>query len=88
MSVLGLESEYKVRIWPQPSGFPLGSGHILPYIPPSFLIRIQYRVELAKSVGKNPNRYPNIPNLSFGGEACFESSTGLLVLGGGDKWVK
>ena len=30
------------KIWPEPLGFPSGSGHILPYIPPLVLIRIQY----------------------------------------------
>ena len=30
------------KIRPEPSGNPSGSGHILPYIPPLVLIRIQY----------------------------------------------
>ena len=51
MSVLGLDSGYTVkyglspREFPRasPSGTPLGSGHILPYIPRLVLIRIQYK---------------------------------------------
>ena len=50
MSVLGLDSGYTAkyvlspREFPRaaPSGTPLGSGHILPYIPSGVLIRIQY----------------------------------------------
>ena len=37
------------KIWPKPSRFPLGSGHILPYIPPLVLIRIQYPTSSKKS---------------------------------------
>ena len=56
MSVLGLKSGYTVKygLNPQdfplaaPSGNPLGSGHILPYIPALVLIRIQYFEALAK----------------------------------------
>ena len=36
MSVLGLNSGYTVKLVPEPS------GHILQYIPPLVLIRIQY----------------------------------------------
>ena len=50
MSVLGLSSGYAAkyglnhREFPRaaPSGTPLGSGHISPYIPRLVLIRIQY----------------------------------------------
>ena len=28
------------KIWPEPLGFPSGSGHILPYIPPWVIIQI------------------------------------------------
>ena len=50
MSVLGLDSGYTAkyglnpREFPRaaPSGTPLGSSHISPYIPPLLLIRIQY----------------------------------------------
>ena len=39
MSVLGLKLGYEM--WPEPLGFPSGSNHILPYIPPLVLIGIQ-----------------------------------------------
>ena len=53
MSVLGLDSGYTAkyglnpREFPRaaPSGTPLGSGHISPYIPRLLLIRIQYCME-------------------------------------------
>ena len=49
MSILGLKSGYTVKYglspqdFPQaaPSGNSLGSGHILPYIPPLVLLQIQ-----------------------------------------------
>ena len=58
MSALGLKSEYTVKYglfppnfpWTLPSGNPLGSGHILLYIPPLVLIGIQYYKSLRINV--------------------------------------
>ena len=65
MSVLGLKSGYTVKLSLNPQDFPWAQGHILLYIPPLVLIRIQNNFAGSLFLMSTKILFRNGPYLNF-----------------------